>query len=84
MNKNIFIIGLILFLISCGDTLSENYSFKNEACRQAIEMGYPSEVCDCINSSLLELKNPMNVDGAYIDELVENFVNQVMNLGLGY
>ena len=84
MSKSIFIIGLVLFLLSCGDAVSENYSFKNEACRQAIEMGYPSEVCDCINSSLLELKNPLNVDDAYINELVENCVNQAMNLNLGY
>ena len=84
MSKSIFIIGLVLFLLSCGDSVSENYIFKNEACRQAIEMGYPSEVCDCINSSLLELKNPMNIDDAYINELVENCVNQAMNLNLGY
>ena len=84
MSKSIFIIGLILFLLSCGDSVSENYTFKNEACRQAIEMGYPSEVCDCINSSLLELKNPMNVNNAYINELVENCVSKIMNLELGY
>ena len=84
MSKSIFIIGLVLFLLSCGDSVSENYSFKNEACRQAIEMGYPSEVCDCINSSLLELKNPMNVDDIYINELVENCVSKIMHLELGH
>ena len=75
MNKLIFI---ILFLIGCGDTYSDKYSFNNEACKQAIQMGYPSEVCECIETQLSEINNPMDVTGELVNQLLENCVKDFL------
>ena len=84
MNKILFTItSIIIFMLSCGDATSENYNFKNEACRQAVlqsdEMGnfnYSEKICDCISNELQELEDSFTVDDAYINQIVENCIEE--------
>tara|TARA_B110000116_G_C16675602_1_gene508290 strand:- start:591 stop:836 length:246 start_codon:yes stop_codon:yes gene_type:complete len=80
MNKIIIIIPTIILLISCGDTYSDNYNFTNQACRQAVTRGYPSEICDCIDNELSSIKNPLDITGDYIDKIVKNCTENTLNI----